>query len=266
MNDVPALNLPIRDRQRIQDAAMPLLLIRARLCAERSGSQHGVTVEQFRTAVKAQARVTELGRMSDELTAVAELTGLDNTSCAEMAQRDERAIQEGQRMTGLFDITGGPASRVEMLLNARHLPYYFGFGPVRLKVFDRRTVLLDGPPSIQTPAIMLISRPEAVQAAIGYIEVVKSYSVAVQDLSPAPVELSQRQHAVARLVSEGHSDSEIARTLLISGRAVRAEVAAFSEALGAQARFAAGVKYGVLICTNRAFRDAATDGLRAPSQ
>lgn len=259
MIDAPVPNLPTRDRQRILDAALPLLLIRARLCSDRVGRQHGVEVERFATAGHAQERVAELCRVPDELTAVTQLAGLDHTTYPEMTRRNERAVEEGQRMTSLFDITGGPLSMAEILLNARHMPYYFGFGPVRLKVFDQRTVLVDGPPTIETPSIMLISRPDAVAAALGYVKVVKSYSVAVADLAQDPVDLTGRQHAVARLLAQGAGDSEISRTLSVSVRTVRAEVAAFSEALGVGTRFAAGVKYGVLLCTSQSFRDSSVD-------
>lgn len=257
MIDAPSPNLPIRDRQRILDAALPLLLIRARLCADRRGSQHGVEVERFSTAGHAQDRVADLCRVPDELLAVTQLAGLDHATYPEIMQRNEAAVQRGQRMASLFDITGAPLATAETLLNARHMPYYFGFGPVRLKVFDQRTVLVDGPPDIETPSIMLISRPDAVAAALGYIKVVKSYSVAVGDLRRDPVELTQRQHAIARLLAQGAGDSEISRTLSVSVRTVRAEVAAFSEALGVGTRFAAGVQYGVLLCTSQSFRDAA---------
>lgn len=264
MIDALAPNLPVRDRQRILDAALPLLLIRARLCADRIDDQHGVEVEQFDTAAHTQDRVAELCRVPDELIAVTQLAGLDHATYPEIMRRNESAVQRGQRMTSLFDITGAPLSTAETLLNARHMPYYFGFGPVRLKVFDRRTVLVDGPPTIETPSIMLISRPDAVAAALGYVKMVKSYSVAVGDLARDPVDLNRREHAIARLLAEGASDSAIARTLSISVRTVRADVATFSEALGAGTRFAAGVKYGVLLCTSRAFRDAAADSGRVP--
>lgn len=259
MIDVPTPSLPARDRQRILDAAMPLLVIRARLCADRSGDRHGVEVERFGNPAQAQERVAELCRVPDDLVAVTQLAGLDHTTYAEMAQRNERAVRNGQRMTSLFDITGGSLSTAESLLNARHMPYYFGFGPVRLKVFDGRTVLVDGPPTIETPSIMLISRPDAVAAALGYVKVVKSYSVAVGDLAQNPVDLTRRQHATARLLASGNSDKEIARILAVSVRTVRADVAALSEALGVGTRFAAGVKYGVLLCTDGAFREASAD-------
>lgn len=257
---IPAPSLPARDRQRLLDAAMPLLVIRARLCADRAGDRHGVKVQRFDSAASADDRVAELSGPPDELVAVTQLAGLDHTAYADLTRRNERAVQDGQQLTSLFDITGGSLPTAESLLNAHHMPYYFGFGPVRLKVFDRRTVLVDGPPTIQTPSIMLISRPDAVTAALGYVEVVKSYSVAVGDLARDPVDLNRREHAIARLLAEGATDSVIARALSLSGRTVRADVAALSEALGAGSRFAAGVKYGVLLCTSQAFRDASVDG------
>lgn len=260
MIDAPTPNLPARDRQRILDAAMPLLVIRARLCADRAGDRHGVEIEQFASAVHAHDRVTELSRVPDELIAVTQLAGLDHTTYADMARRNERAVQEGQRMTVLFDITGGSLATAEGLLNARHMPYYFGFGPLRLKVFDQRTVLVDGPPTIETPSIMMISRPDAVAAALDYIAMVKLYSVAVTDRAQYPVDLTRRQHAIARLVAAGRDDKEIARMLAISVRRVRGDVAALSTALGAGTRSAAGVKYGVLLCTSPSFRDAAANG------
>lgn len=141
------------------------------------------------------------------------------------------------------------------------MPYHVGFGPMKLKILDQRTVMVEGRYVPGSHTLMLLSRPEAVAAARHYTSTVRSLSVAVSELPAQSPDLSQRQHAIARMLAESRSDPEIARALGVSVRTVRAEVAAFSAALGADTRFAAGVRYGVLLCTNRGFREASFGNL-----
>lgn len=253
---VPIVSGP--DRQRVLDAALSLQMLRNRLCAgwERS-LPADVGVELHRDPHDAQRRVWDMCRDTRELVAVsqAELLGIDNYRRADRVNQE--MVAAGVRMTSLFDVPGGPTPVTEMILRSPEMPYYLGYGPMRLKVFDRRTVLVEGPYVDSSRTLLLISRPDAVAAAMHYIEAVKSCAVAVRDLVNDPIDLTQRQHAIARLLLEVSTDQAIARILGVSLRTVRSDIAAFTQALGASNRFAAGARYAVLVNTSRAFRDAA---------
>lgn len=164
-------------------------------------------------------------------------------------------------MTSLTDVSGGASATTELILAAKHLPYYVGFGPMQMKVFDRRIVLVEGPDHEGYRSLMLIERQEAVSAALHYAKVVQSYSVAVRDLPDDDVVLTPRQHAIARMLAENQTDPAIARTLNVSVRTVRADMAALHDCFGATNRFAAGVRYAVLLSASRSFQDAAMDAL-----
>lgn len=159
-----------------------------------------------------------------------------------------------------------PATSRRSILAARHMPYCVGFGPMKFKVLDQRTVMVEGPYVRGSHTLLLLSRPEAVAAAQHYTSTVRSLSVAVSELPAESPALSRRQHAMARMLSESRSDAEIARALGVSVRTVRSEVASFSEALGAGTRFAAGVRCGILLCTNRSFREASAGSLPEPAR
>lgn len=250
---VPIVSGP--DRQRILDAALPLQMVRNRLCVEwERGLPADVDVEVLPSQDDAQQRVWELCDGSQELVAVSH----PELAAYRRARRmNEEFVAAGGRMTSLFDVPVGPTPVTELILRAPEMPYYLGYGPMKLKVFNRRTVLVEGPYVDGSRSLLLISRPDAVAAAMHYIEAVKSCAVAVRDLVADSVELSQRQHAIARLLLEVSTDQAIARILDVSVRTVRSDIAAFTEALGAPNRFAAGARYSVLVNTSRSFHEAA---------
>lgn len=253
---VPIVSGP--DRQRILDAALPLQMVRNRLCADwERGLATDVDVELLPSREDAQNRVWELCTESEELVAVSH-PAINGVATYRQAHRvNEDMVSAGVRMTSLFDIPGGPTPVTELILRSPEMPYYMGYGPMKLKVFNHRTVLVEGPYVEGSRSLMLISRPDAVAAAMHYIEAVKSCAVAVSDLVDDSVELTQRQHATARLLLEVSTDEAIARMLNVSVRTVRSDIAGLAHALGAPNRFAAGARYSILVNTSRSFQEAA---------
>ncbi|WP_161962332.1 helix-turn-helix transcriptional regulator [Nocardioides speluncae] len=201
----------------------------------------------------------EVCMAASELTAVTIAKG--GSSTLRLSRSNELAVAKGQRMTSLFDLSHGRTQQAEYVLSHPEMPYYVGFGPMQMKVLDRRTVMAAGPPVAERVSVMLIERPDAVAAAMHYTAVVKSKSVAVRDLVLEPVDLTARQHAVAQLLAQGHGDDSIARTLGISVRTARAEFAVLSTALNAASRFAAGFKYAMLVNSTPAMTAAAHTAL-----
>lgn len=245
------------DRQRVLDAALPLQLVRNRLCTDwERGLPEDVNVELLPSREDAQERVWELCLSSRELVAVSHPDPDGVVVYRQAQQVNEELVAAGVRMTSLFDIPCGPTPVTEMILRSPEMPYYLGYGPMRIRVFDRRTVLVEGPYVDDSRSLMLISRPDAVAAAAHYVEAVKSCAVAVRDLVADSVDLTQRQHAIARLLLEVATDEAIARFPDVSVRTVRSDIADFTQALGAPNRFAAGARYSVLVNTSRTFYEA----------
>lgn len=254
--------LSAKDRQRVLDASLPLQLLRAKLCDTRLPA--GVHVEVYPVDTPdAQNRVRELVDQACELVSVTHPATVSLAAYRRSIRYNEQAVERGVSMTSLTDVSGGASAITELILAAKHLPYYIGFGPMQMKVFDHRTVLVEGPGGEGCRSLMLIERQEAVAAALHYANVVRSYSVAVRDLPDEDVALTPRQHAIARLLAENQTDPAIARSLNVSVRTVRADIAAIHGCFGANNRFAAGVRYAALLSASRPFQDAAKDALAA---
>lgn len=256
------MSLPIlsaKDRQRVLDASLPLQLLRAKLCE--SERPAGVHLEVYPLGTpEIQDRVNDLGNQAADLVTVSHPTAVTLAAYRQSIRYNERAVERGVSMTSLVDLSGGgPSAISELILASKHLPYYIGFGPMLMKVLDRRTVLLEGPAVEGARSLMLIERTEVVSAALHYAAVVKSCSVAVRDIPSDHVELTPRQHAIARLLAENQTDPAIARSLNVSVRTIRGDMATIHERFGATNRFAAGVRYAVLLSTSRSFQDAAMD-------
>lgn len=258
------MSLPIlsaNDRQRVLDACLPLQLLRARFCEAEPPA--GVDLEVYPVRKQeVQERVNDLCDHATDLVSVSNPTAVSLAAYRQNHRHNERAVQRGVSMTSLVDLSGGgPSAITELILASKHLPYYIGFGPMLMKILDRRIVLVEGPYVEGSRSLMLIDRTEVVSAALHYAAVVKSCSVAVCDIPSDHVELTPRQHAIARLLAENQTDGAIARSLNVSVRTVRGDMSTIHESFGATNRFAAGVRYAVLLSTSRSFQDAAMDAL-----
>lgn len=148
-------------------------------------------------------------------------------------------------MTSLFDVSGVSEEMTEFLINSTDMPYYFAYGPLVLKVFDRKSVMLEGPSGVGVRSVMIVSRPDFTAAAMRYVRTVRKYATPCRDFAvPASTNsLTPRQHAIARLLSDDHHDEAIAALLGLSVRTVRLEVARLLQELGASTRFSAGLRY-----------------------
>jgi DNA-binding CsgD family transcriptional regulator len=156
---------------------------------------------------------------------------------------NEELVRRGVRMLSL-DVTDLDDDVVDHLISRPEMPYHFAYGPLPIKVFDRRSVMLDGPSVPGATSIMVVSRPEFVAAAMHYVKAVREVAVPASEFAISAVEgLTHRQLAIARLLSEGHNDDHIAELLGLSVRTVRAEVAVLLQAFGTSTRFAASARY-----------------------
>lgn len=240
-----ALDLNWLSRQRIRDAALPIEVLRAQILPSvASNRAPDVRVGRFpQFSDEISAWVRERCSEADELIAVSHLTESVEQYRASFAFNAE-LVRRGTRMTSLFDVSGLADDVSDFLIAATDLPYFFAYGPTPIKVFDRKSVMLEGPPLRDGISVMVVSRPEFAAAAMRYVNTVREYAVPCRDFAVEDMHgLTQRQHAIARLLGDNRNDEAIAALLGISVRTVRQDVARLLEVLGASTRFSAGLRY-----------------------
>lgn len=240
-----SLNLGAFDRQRIRDAALPIQVLRAQILPTVTiGRTDEVWAAQFpRFSPEIGQWVRDRCAEAKELLAVSHTLGGFERNRESFAFNEE-LVRRGVRMLSLFDVTDLDDEIADFLISRPDLPYHFAYGPLPIKVFDRRSVMLEGPVVPDGLSVMVVSRPDVVSTALHYLKAVRDRAVPVRDFAADAVQgLTHRQHAIARLLSEGLSDDTIADRLGLSVRTVRYEVAKLLQALGASTRFAAGARY-----------------------
>lgn len=128
------------------------------------------------------------------------------------------------------------------------MSYHIGHGPMQMKLFDDREVLVAGHEAGEVKHLLLLRGVPAVRATLGYLAAVRRSSVPVGALTdPGEVSLTPRQHDVARLLADGLRDADAAASLGVSVRTFRTEVARLLDRLGCETRFAAGVRYSLFV-------------------
>lgn len=152
-------------------------------------------------------------------------------------------VSNGIRMISLFDTSNVSDDYLDFIIGAVGMPYYHAFGPIPIKIFDRKAVMLEGPVRAKARCVMVVSRPDFVRAALLYVTAVQRYAVPASEFRQRVLDLSHRQHAVARLLGNNHNDETIADLLGLSVRTVRQDVAGLLSTLDASTRFAAGARY-----------------------
>jgi DNA-binding CsgD family transcriptional regulator len=114
--------------------------------------------------------------------------------------------------------------------------------PERMIIFDRTVAFIPGSPD-RTIALEL-RQPALVEYFVTVFD--RFWRLGRPLKEPAPpipaTGISERQHAVARLLGEGHGDEAVARRLGISVRTCRKHVAHLSEVLGSTNRVQLGVR------------------------
>lgn len=156
---------------------------------------------------------------------------------------NRRRLASGLRMTSLFDWSATTAAARAMLSQEASGVYFFTRAPMQLKVVDLREVFVQGPVSWGEPAVVAVTDPAVLDAAMRYWHLVQ------RDAAPAWTEdgadgFTPRQRRVLELMRQDLTDQGVADVLGISLRTVRYEVAAILATLGVQSRFSAGLSLG----------------------
>jgi DNA-binding CsgD family transcriptional regulator len=166
------------------------------------------------------------------------------------------ALDNGLRMTSVFDHNGLREEGRALLAAERQGTYLISACPVQMNIVDRRFALLQGPSIGDEFTVMAVDEPRCMAAAWTYWHRVLelAYPVADHPRGDGPL-LSPRQRQIMSLLSSDTSDEAIASALEISVRTVRSDIAQVMRTLGVRSRFAAGVR----------LRDIAEQGTADPA-
>lgn len=151
-------------------------------------------------------------------------------------------VEAGLRMVSVWNYSGlDPDARL-VLAGEDPAVYYFGFGPLQMKIVDGTSVLLDGPTLGGEVTVMEVRDAACLKAARGYWDAVASTRYPCEAETAALADLTLRQRRVVSLMLTSSSDEQIARILGVSVRTVRADISAVLHLLDAPTRFVAGVR------------------------
>jgi DNA-binding CsgD family transcriptional regulator len=159
--------------------------------------------------------------------------------------RNRALLRDGLRMTSLFDTDGIRPDARTLVANEPVGDYYFGVGPIQMKIADRRLLMLSGPVVDDDETLMLVTSGPCMEAAWRYWEAALASAYPARGSVPAPADLTPRQHQIVALLANDLGDEAIAEALGISVRTVRSDVATILSSLGVRSRFAAGLRLGV---------------------
>jgi DNA-binding CsgD family transcriptional regulator len=151
-------------------------------------------------------------------------------------------VECGLRMTSVWNYSGlDPEARL-VLSGEDPTLYFFGFGPLQMKIIDRTSVLLDGPTIGGRCTVMEVRDAACLRAARAYWDAVVGTMYPCDAETAALVDLTLRQRRIVTLMLTSSSDEQIAHKLGVSVRTVRGDIAAVLDLLDAPTRFVAGLR------------------------
>ncbi|MBC9717587.1 response regulator transcription factor [Streptomyces sp. TRM66268-LWL] len=152
------------------------------------------------------------------------------------------AMNAGLRMTSVWH-RDALSPEVRLVLSGEDPEvYFFGYGPLQMKIVDRVEVLLAGPVVRNRTTVIVVRDAACVAAARHYWDAVRATAYPCAAEEPPADGLTERQRRVVALLLTCSSDEQIARRLGLSVRTVRTEVAVILDLLDAPTRFVAGVR------------------------
>lgn len=231
-------------RQVVLDASLRLQLLRARYCDEWLAGRGAAEVHFFGSDVTTlRDWMQDKLASCDELIAVTTIRGQTLEGFVPAHRFNQQLVERGVRMTSYFDPSDSADPLRDFIIAADDMPYYFACGVLQVKVLDGNRVVIEGPRVDGQRSVMLVRGEEVVNATRRYLKAVRDTAVRACEFRDHTVDLTARQHVIARQLEEGLTDDEIAARLRVSVRTVRYEVARLLEVLEVSTRFAAGVRY-----------------------
>ena len=153
--------------------------------------------------------------------------------------RHRQVVTAGARMVSLYDHDGVDEGG-RLLLAAETLgSHKLAICPVRMRILNRRSVLLPGPDVGGEPSVMQVTAGPCIEAAWAYWEAALGSAVPT-DTADVIGDLTARQRLIMSLLASDLGDDAIAAALEVSVRTVRSDIAAVMDKMGVRSRFAAG--------------------------
>jgi DNA-binding CsgD family transcriptional regulator len=118
--------------------------------------------------------------------------------------------------------------------------------PLKLFVCDRRTAFVPADPLDVDRGYFEITHPEVIRTLVQIFETSWTSAVDPSTTGVPVVELSEREHALVKLLAYGHTDVTAAQELRISSRSVTNTLRALMDRLGVDNRFQLGLALGAL--------------------
>lgn len=153
-------------------------------------------------------------------------------------------VLRGLEMVSVFDYERLDDESRQLIIDEPVGDYLFGLTETQMKVVDHEVVLLDGPTVGDDYSVMVVRSPRVLELAMRYWNAVMSSAVACGQERAADPQLSDRQHRIVGLMQAGMTDEAMARSLEVSVRTVRSDIAQILEALQVRSRFSAGFRLG----------------------
>lgn len=153
-------------------------------------------------------------------------------------------VRRGLEMVSVFDHERLDDESRRLIIEEPVGNYLFALTETQMKVVDRHIVLLDGPTVGEDPSVMVVRSPRVLDLAMRYWNAVVSSAAACGKERAADPRLSERQQRIVALMRTGMTDEAMARSLQVSVRTVRSDIAQILEALQVRSRFSAGFRLG----------------------
>lgn len=153
-------------------------------------------------------------------------------------------VRQGLEMVSVFDHERLDDECRQLIVDEPVGDYLFALTEAQMKIVDREVVLLDGPLVDGDYSVIVVRSAKVLDLAMRYWNAVMSSAFECGQERAVDPRLSERQLRIVRLMQTGMTDEAVARSLEVSVRTVRSEVAQILEALQVRSRFSAGFRLG----------------------
>lgn len=153
-------------------------------------------------------------------------------------------VRRGLEMVSIFDYERVDTECRQLIADEPVGHYLFGIAEVQMKVIDREDLLLLGPEVDGDFSVMVVRSPRVLDLAMRYWNAVMLSAFDCGQERASEAVLTERQSRVVGLMRSGLTDEAIARSLDVSVRTVRSDIAGVLDALQVRSRFSAGFRLG----------------------
>lgn len=129
------------------------------------------------------AAVLERCRRVDDLVGATRFTSTAEAFVDSDRQNRDYLAQTRARMTSYFDLSGMSTEVLRAFVAAQDMPYHCSYVPLQMKILGGKEVLISGPfVDDGRTRLLLLRRPEHLEAAWRYVDSVRRIAVSAADL------------------------------------------------------------------------------------